>query len=123
MKFFYDGKLVRTSKTKVYTHAVINTETGGLIGCSSSRELAQKKVDSEISYCNSRIAEDERALKALTSGASGYSYRFGRMKYFSVFGRDCSKNPEEWKQFIREHRERIDYIRRNWKVVELTAQA
>lgn len=47
MKFYYNGQLMRTSKTHNYTHAVIAHHDDGTISCiacSASRELAEKAL-------------------------------------------------------------------------------
>lgn len=45
MKFYYNGKLVRSSKTREYKYAVVRETADGKIvvwGCSSTREGAEK---------------------------------------------------------------------------------
>lgn len=46
MKFYYNGKLVRTSKTHEYKYALINTETEKARAC--SKDL--KGVHAELAY-------------------------------------------------------------------------
>lgn len=48
MKFYYKGKLIRTSKTHNYTHAVVREKENGEIGlwgCSSTYEGAVKALN------------------------------------------------------------------------------
>ena len=47
MKFYYNGQLVRTSKTHEYKYAVINTETGKAYACSKDMKGIDKAM-SEI---------------------------------------------------------------------------
>ena len=43
MKFYYNGNLIRTSKTHVYTHAVLKPD-GKPFACSSSLDGAKKAI-------------------------------------------------------------------------------
>jgi hypothetical protein len=64
MKFFYNDKLVRTSKTMNYTHAVIRDKENGEIvtwGCSSTLAGAQKALIQARKINNTyRIVELDR---------------------------------------------------------------
>ena len=68
MKFYYNGKMIRTSKNHIYTHAVINKETGALIGCRKSLELAEAIKTGEINRYYHAIAVHEAEIKALKAG-------------------------------------------------------
>lgn len=114
-KFYYNGKLVRTSKTHHYTHAVINTKTGKAVGCRSSREAAEAIIASEINWRNDVIANYERAVKAIEKGETWYTEREGRKSYRMR----VSRTAEEYKAFAEQTAERQKEILRDWKVVEL----
>lgn len=57
MKFYFDGQLIRTSKTHHYTHAVIKrTENDWVLyGCSSSFEGAEKMMMNSIPFKRYRM--------------------------------------------------------------------
>lgn len=44
MKFYYNGQLIRTSKTHHYTHACVEISEKGIrcIGCSSTKQGAER---------------------------------------------------------------------------------
>ena len=52
MKFYYEGQLIRTSKTHHYTHAVIKRTEDGWItyGCSSSYKGAENMMRNSIPF-------------------------------------------------------------------------
>lgn len=57
MKYYYKGKLVRTSKTHHYTHAIIRHEENGVftcVGCSSSEQGAEKLMRDSWVFKNYR---------------------------------------------------------------------
>jgi hypothetical protein len=45
MKFYYNGKLIRTSKTRHYKYAIGTSDTGTYPTCSETMENAQKALD------------------------------------------------------------------------------
>lgn len=45
MKFYYNGKLIRTSKTRHYKYAIGTSDTGKYAICSETWENAQKALD------------------------------------------------------------------------------
>ena len=57
MKFYYDGELIRTSKTHTYTHAVVAPAAPQLMnrwvvfGCRSSLEGAEKLLAETRRLC------------------------------------------------------------------------
>lgn len=58
MKFYYNGKLVRTSKNHHYTHAYIKHNDNGTftcLGCSSSYKGIEKMMLSNPNYQNYRL--------------------------------------------------------------------
>ncbi len=77
MEFYYEGELVRTSKTRVYTHAVLGPTRNGAsnrwlcYGCRSSKTGAQNLLkETQKRYKNSpkkllglRVVELERKEK------------------------------------------------------------
>lgn len=121
MKFYYNGKLVRTSKNHEYTHAVINITNDGCMGCRASKETAEAIITSEIAQYEKRIANYESAIKALESGKSGYYAKEGRRIYYNKFSSDSTV--ERYIERIEWCREYINKVMANWQVVELEARA
>lgn len=83
MKYFYEGKLVRTS-THVYTHAVLDDE-GKCVACRNGLEAALKAKEAEKSFFKTIIRDSNEAIKALKAGRKGYFYKMGRSQYFCKF--------------------------------------
>ena len=77
MKFYYNGKLVRTSKTHAYTHAVL-TPNGDTFSCSSSREGAVKALQAKINEWEQIRSNYRNAIKALEAGRPYYFSKYGR---------------------------------------------
>lgn len=69
MKYYIDGKLVRTSKN-TYTHAVLFGDE--LVSCSSRYDLAVKEMDRRIANHNGNIADFKSAIKAIDEGKNFY---------------------------------------------------
>lgn len=122
MKFFYNGKLVRTSKNHVYTHAVMDRATGGFKGCRSTREAAQALISAEIGRYRADIKRCHTAIQALEAGKPYYMVKERGYSYKVYFAR--LENPtREWFQKIIADEERyIAYLEQNWIVVELEAR-
>ena len=58
MKFYYNGQLMRTSKTHHYTHAIIrhnDDESITCMGCSSSKQGAEKLMNGLWVFKNYRM--------------------------------------------------------------------
>lgn len=121
MKFYYNNELVRTSKSHIYTHAVIDMATGSCKGCRANRETAEAIISTEISMYNRGIENCKKAIKALGNGSSGYMERYGKRTYFNRFGADDTI--ESFKESIEWRVSRINEIKETWKVVELEARA
>lgn len=120
MKFYYEGKLVRTSKNHIYTHAVIDVTTGSLKGCRANEDTAYSIITSHIKACELGIKNSEAAIKALEAGKSGYFIKEGRCSYFHKFGKENTK--ERYIKSIKWNEEEIERVQKNWKVVELEAR-
>lgn len=120
MKFYYNGKLVRTSKNHVYTHAVIN-ENGGCIACSSTRKGAEQVISSEISYNERRLQTQLNKKKAIEEGAAGYWDVSERKHYWEKFRGKDYQTLEYAEEQIEWYKKQIEVVR-SWKVVELEAK-
>ena len=121
MKFYYEGKLIRTSKNHVYTHAVIDMASGKLIGCRASEDAARSVISSEISSYKTGIKNTQSMQKAIEQGKRMYRVTEGRRScYMPIDSGDTLERCREWI----EYREKaIERIRKDWKVVELEARA
>lgn len=113
-KFYYNGKLIRTSKSHHYTHAVIDMETGKVKGCRSNREAAEAIIASQINFLNDVIANCNNAIKAIQNGESRYICREGKRTY-----RMQVSSEVDYQSYIDMDTEAIENVKRNWKVVEL----
>lgn len=78
MKFYYNGKLIRTSKTHHYKFACINLETGNVLQCSETRSGATKLLTT-IKAEKARAYENATsAIKAIDEGRTFYNAKIGR---------------------------------------------
>lgn len=122
MKFYYNGKLIRTSKNHHYTHAVIteNNEKINCLGCRANRESAESIITERINRTKTGIENGKEMIKALKANKSGYYAKDGRRSYYVRFSEAPDhytiENAERW---IRENEEYIEEIQKTWKVVEL----
>lgn len=67
MKFYYQGKLVRTSKTHNYKYGVF-TKENDCLACASSFELAQNSIASATMFKRSSLKSYNKILKAIKQG-------------------------------------------------------
>ncbi len=119
MKFYYEGKLIRTSKNHNYTHAVINIQTGSCIGCRTSEDACQSIITTEINGCLGGIRNSEEKIKALEAGKSGYYIKDGRRSWWHKFENSPFDTIESTNKRIEYLLEEIDRIKQNWKIVKL----
>ena len=121
MKFYYNGKLIRTSKNHEYTHAVIDITDNGCVGCRVGADKAEAIIRSEISATERSIANCKAAIKALENGKTGYHARENRSRtWFHKFSdRDTV---EKYNRSIEQLQGYIDRINATWQVVELEAK-
>lgn len=117
MKYYYNDQLIRTSKNHKYTHAVIKRVDGKIVcvGCSSSEDGARKIKQKEVSYYETRIANNEAAIKALKDGKSGYYYKDGRKTGY------CKFEPERTIEFYEECKADNEATLNNLKKWEVVA--
>lgn len=121
MKFYYNGKLVRTSKNHVYTHAVIDQKNESLKGCRANKDTALSIISSEISRIEKEIKDCKTAIKALEAGKSYYVIKERGHSYPIRFKDVNDPTVERYTKWIEEYNQTIEYIRKNWIVVELEA--
>lgn len=120
-KFYYQGILVRSSERE-YTHAVVNTDgefsKKKLVACSGSYTNALKVIQRAVSERESNIRFNETALKAMRAGKPGFMAKSGTHTYPYRF--EPGDTEESLLADIERVRASVDYITKNWKVVELT---
>ncbi|MBQ2895041.1 MAG: hypothetical protein IJE92_05940 [Clostridia bacterium] len=110
MKFYYNGQLVRTSKTHTYTHAVIDGN-GKARACASSFELAQKALARELNIPTHNNRFYLATLEALKQGKEFFYYG---SKKFKV--RYKKEDLEEWIAWF-------ENFKKGLKIVELEQRA
>lgn len=77
MKFYYNDKLLRTSKHHHYTHAVIQTYKDGtvvVVGCRTTKENAERLAATERTTLKKRIAYF-KTFEGSTDTPQNYWYR------------------------------------------------
>ena len=82
MKFYYNNKLIRTSKTHNYKYAVI-TASGRLLCCASSYDLALKGIQTNTGTQRSNLDFYKKELDALNKGLNSFyiTNRWGCNKF------------------------------------------
>ena len=119
MKFYYNNVLVRTSKTHVYTHAVM-TKDGKLVGCRTGKEAAEGIITSEINGAERELENLNRALKAMQNGEKKYLYKEARRSCYITFQQ--GRTVAYYEEAIEDMNKWIANVRENWMVVELEAR-
>lgn len=104
MKFYYNGKKVRESKTHEYKYAIVLEQGDNVkvFACAGTRENALKRLQSEINY------QKECAESNLRWGKNPENYKWA-VEYYGTY------NPEE------DYKKHIDKIKQI-KIVELEAR-
>lgn len=121
MKFYYNGKLVRTSKTHEYKYGVYSANQDKVIACSATREGAEAHITRIMSDSRDRLKTYEGALKALKAGASGFDSYFGRRSTYIRFRQEHTE--KYFTEQIDYYKENLIKIRNNCKIVELEIRA
>lgn len=112
MKFYYNGKLVRTSKSHEYSHGVLHN--GKVVSCHGSRELAFKEMTSRISRADARIQACQMAMAAIERGERFYWTKAG--------GRSCKAEIHSTKEQYLSYIEEAKEYKKNFEIVELEAR-
>lgn len=122
MKFYYNGKLVRTSKTHEYRYAIV-TEAGNLISCHGTREAAEKEFRKPIASCESTLEFYAEAIRAIEAGKKYIDRKVcGHWQRVHLTGKDFAgrdnSNVNTWKEYAENDRRRIENYKTR-KIVEL----
>lgn len=126
MKFYYDGQLIRTSKTHVYTHACIRKGENGYIclGCSSTRAGAEKVKIDKIRTLESAIYIYTARIEAIKAGKNGF-YNI-KHKWISFKGcfEGCDYVPlEEFERRLENTKASLERVKNEWMIVEVNGEA
>lgn len=126
MKFYYNDKLVRTSKTHDYKYAIISKK-GDCLSCHGTLESAQKEFRRQISELETSIADDKKIITALEKGKTAVDLKICRrwcrisLKGKNFDGSDRA-DPATWQEEIERSLKRIEWLNTR-KIVELEARA
>lgn len=118
MKFYFGNKLIRTSKTHVYTHALLD-RGGKAITCSATREGCEKELARRIREIEQSMANHENALKAQADGKTQVEWVDGRRSFYITLDR---LHLDSFADYIEAEKEMIRVRKQDWKIVELEAK-
>lgn len=122
MKFYYNGQLIRTSKTHEYKYAVISTISNNkALTCSATKEGAQKFINRYINERKDEIKTCENIIRAIETGAKSFYAVYGRKTEYCKLREHYTI--EDTKERIEECKKAIEGITTCWKIVELEARA
>ena len=126
MKFYYNGKLMRTSKTHEYKFAIIWPD-GTLSSCHGTREAAEKEYRRPISEAESSIATELKAIEAIKAGKTYLDTKVcGRWYRMSLKGKDWDglnrADISTWEKWIECNKRNIEKLNTRL-IVELEARA
>lgn len=120
MKYYYQGKLIRTSKNHIYTHAVIDISTMKVIGCRGSLEKAESLLTSEINYIIRGIENAKNKLNSFKAGKSKYGWKEGRNTWYASF--KPTDTEESLLKAIKNNEEYLETVKQNYKIIELETE-
>lgn len=127
MKFYYEGQLIRTSKTHHYSFACINRNKNddgkfSVYGCSATRAGAEKVKEDQLRIFHRTIEYNTLAMKAKAEGKKGYRNTRGEFIRFQN-----EETPEEYIEACKRHIEQAERgykgVSENWIIVEITEEA
>lgn len=115
MKFYYEGQLIRTSKNHHYSHAcLVKTDDGyKCMGCSSSREGAEKIKQEQIRRLERYIENCKSSIKAIEDGEK--TFRNQKNEKVRIF----FSTAEEAYEAIQKAQSNIRFYEENWIIVKL----
>ena len=118
MKFYYNNKLLRTSKTHEYKYAIV-TVSDACCSCHGTLEAAEKEYRRPISECETNIHDYMVAIEMLKMGRSYYDVKIcKRWHRIPLKGKDINY----FESNIEYLRNRIETLKTR-KIVELEARA
>ena len=119
MKFYYDNKLIRTSKSHAYTHALIDQNCKA-VTCSATREGCEKEHSRLVRKLEQIIQNRENALAARAAGKTQVKWLDGRKTYYLKLNE--RRYLDEFSKYIEADRKRLHTMIHDWKIVELEAR-
>ena len=121
MKFYYDGQLIRTSKTHIYTYACIRKEENGYVclGCSSTRAGAEKVKKDRIRELEGAIYSYTAKIEAIKAGKNGY-YNI-KHKWISLKRHDYG-TLEELESWVEGDKVILERVKNEWMIVEVNGE-
>lgn len=118
MKFYYNGKQVRTSKTHEYHFGILSINGDAINSCHATREAAEKEMAKAPAACRTAIGEYKDAIKAIENGKTKFPRKMcGRTYYDKI-----AYSKEEYEGMIERAEARIAELGKR-KIVELEARA
>ena len=122
MKFYYNGQLIRTSKTHHYTHACISIKDGKIVcqGCSSTRVGAEKVKNDAVTRIENAVFSYRARIEAMKAGKNGYYNR--RHEWISL--KSLGKwTVEDVEGFLESDLATLERIKKEWIIVEIEERA
>lgn len=120
MKFYYDGKLVRTSKTHDYKFAIMWPD-GECTSCHGTLEAAKKEYRRRIAEIEGAISEDRQIIQAIRQGREYFRYKVCRT-WFRIKLTGEKGRVEYWEEEIAQLNKRIEELEAR-RIVDLEARA
>lgn len=120
MRFYYNGNLIRTSRTHHYTHALLNSR-GGAVMCSAKRSACESFKQSAINHCLQGIENGKSAIKALEAKRGGYWRKEGRKTEWYSFSEleEWGMRPKaKYEEIIAEMEHKLQLFQ-SWQIVEI----
>lgn len=126
MKFYYNDKLVRTSKTHEYHYAILSAN-GDVWSCHGTLEAAQKEFRRPISECETSIADTKKIIAALEKGKTYVDLKVCKRWYrVNLKGKNSDGTSRSeistWANDIPRLEKRIEFLNTR-KIVELEVRA
>ena len=127
MKFYYNGTLMRTSKTHEYHFAILG-EDDKLWSCHSTLEAAQKEFRRPIAERESSIEDCRKAIEAIENGRLYFDTKVCRRWYrVSLKGKNLDgklrSDANTWREDIEMYRSSIEKLTKTRRIVELEMRA
>ena len=122
MKFYYDGQLIRTSKTHIYTHACIRKGENGYIclGCSSTRAGAEKVKNDKMRELENAVYSYTARIEAIKAGKTG----FYNIKHKWISFKECHNvTLEELERRLEISKASVERVKNEWMIVEVNGEA
>lgn len=118
MKFYYNGQLVRTSKTHEYHYGILNIDGTRVSSCHGTLKDAEKEMAKAPASCRTFISECKAAIHAIENGKTTFPRKICGRTYYEP----TKYTKEEYEGMIERTNARIAELGKR-KIVELEAKA